>query len=93
MMSEKVELDTFKPPCHKLRQGIGTKLKELLKEYQSQFAQDETTTGTTPLTKMTMDVGDSQPFSQKPYPILMKCYKLVKQEIYKLLAAKVIRGS
>ena len=38
MMAEKVEPDTFKQ--------IETKLEELLKEYQSQFVQDETTTGT-----------------------------------------------
>ena len=49
-----------------------TKLEELLKEYKSQFAQDETTTGSTPLTKMTIDTRDSKPVSQKPYPIVMK---------------------
>ena len=38
MMAEKVELDTFKPPHHKLKQNIETKLMELLKEYDSQFA-------------------------------------------------------
>ena len=31
MMAEKVELDTFKPPCHKLKQNIETKLTKLLK--------------------------------------------------------------
>ena len=50
MMAKKVEPDTFKPPCHKLREDIETKLEELLKEYKSQFAQDETTIGTNPLT-------------------------------------------
>ena len=90
MMAEKVEPDTFKPPCHKLRKDIETKLEELLKEYQSQFAQDETTIGTTPLTKMT---GDSQSVPQKPYPIVMKHYKWVEDEINKLLTAKVIQGS
>ena len=49
MMAKKVEPDTFRPPCHKLRKDIETKLVELLKEYQSQFAHDETTIGTTPL--------------------------------------------
>ena len=33
MMAEKVEPDTFGPPCYKLRKDIGTKLLELLKEY------------------------------------------------------------
>ena len=41
LMAEKVEPDTFKPPHHKLKQNIKTKLVELLKEYDSQFAQDE----------------------------------------------------
>ena len=55
MMAEKVKLNTFKPPCHKLKQIITTKLMELLKEYDSQFAQDETTIGTTPFMEMTID--------------------------------------
>ena len=37
-----------------------------------QFAQDETTTGTTPLTSMTIDIGTSDPVLQKTYPIAMK---------------------
>ena len=41
-LKEKVEPDTFKPPYHKLKHNIETKLTELLKEYDSQFAQDET---------------------------------------------------
>ena len=93
MMAEKVELDTFKPPQHKLRKDIETKLEELLKEYKSQFTLDETTIGTTPLTKMTIDTRDTQPVSQKPYPILVKHYKWVKDEINKPLTAKVIQGS
>ena len=89
-MAKNIELDTFKPPCHKLRRDIETKLEELLKEYQSQFTQDETTTGTTPLTKMTIDTRDSQPVSQKPYPIAIKHSKWVKDEVNKLLTAKMI---
>ena len=65
MMAEKVEPDTFTPPCHKLGKDTETKLKELLKEDKSQFPQDETTIGTTPLTKMIIDAGDSEPVSQK----------------------------
>ena len=38
-MAEKVEPDTFKPPCKKLRNDIETKLEELLKKCQSQFTQ------------------------------------------------------
>ena len=52
MMAKKIEKNIFKPPHHKFRKDIKTKLEELLKEYQSQFAQDETTIGMTPLTKM-----------------------------------------
>ena len=72
MMTEKVQLDTYKPPHHKLKQNIKTKLMELLKEYNSQFSQDETTIGTTPLTEMSIDAWTSEPVSQKPYPIAMK---------------------
>ena len=54
---------------------------------------DETTIGTTPLTQMSIDMGDSDPVSQKPYPIAMKHYQWVKEEIDKLLEAGVIRNS
>ena len=90
MLAEKVEPDTFKPQCHKLREDIKTKLQELLKEYQLQFTQDETTIGMTPLSKMMIDTGDSEPVSQKPYLIAMKHYKWIKDKINKLLTAKVI---
>ena len=39
---------------------------------------------------MTIDTGTADPVSQKPYPIAMKHYKWVKDEIEKLLTAKVI---
>ena len=68
-------------------------LNLLLQEYKSQFAKDETTIGTTPLTSMTIDTGTSDPFSQKPYPIAMNHYQWVKEEIGKLLATKVIHTS
>ena len=75
MMSEQVQLDIFNPPCHKLKPGIQARLDELLKEYESQFAKDEMSIGTTPLTEMTIDTGNSDPVSQKPYPITMKNYQ------------------
>ena len=62
MTWQKVGLDTFKPP---IKQHIETRLTALLKEYDSQFVQDETSIGTTPLTEMTMDTGTSEPVSQK----------------------------
>ena len=48
---------------------------------------------TTPLTEMTTDTGNSDPVSQKPYPIEMKNYQWIKEEIEKLLTAKVICSS
>ena len=54
---------------------------------------DETTIGTTPLTQMSIDMGDSDPVSQKPYPVAMKHYQWVKEEIDELLEAGVIRNS
>ena len=93
MMAEMVTLDTFNPPCHELSTAVQNDLDLLLWEYESQFAQDETSIGTTPLTSMTIDTGTFEPVSQKPYPIAMKHYQWVKDEIEKLLAAKVIRTS
>ena len=90
MMSETVTSDTFDPPQHELSTSIQDSLKLLLQEYKSQFAQDETTIGTTPLTSMTIDTGTIDQVSQKPYPIAMKHYQWVKDEIEKLLTTKVI---
>ena len=42
---------------------------------------------------MTIDTGNANPVSQKPYPIAMKHYEWVKGEIKKLLATKVILTS
>ena len=42
---------------------------------------------------MSIDTGDSDPVSQKPYPVAMKHYQWVKEEIDKLLEAGVIRNS
>ena len=90
MMSETVTPDTFDPPQHELSAPIQDNLKLLLMEYESQFTRDETSIGATPLTSMTIDTGTIDPVFQKPYPIAMKHYEWVKDEIEKLLAAKVI---
>ena len=90
MMAEMVTPDTFNPPHHELSTAVQNDLDSLLLEYESQFAKDETSIGTTPLTSMTIDTGISEPVSQKPYPIAMKHYQWVKDEIEKLLVAKVI---
>ena len=93
MMSKTVMSDTFDPPQHKISTPVQNSLKLLLEEYEYQFPQDETSIGTTPLTSMTIDTGTADPVLQKPYPIAMKHYEWVKNEIEKLLAAKVICSS
>ena len=85
MMSETVTSDTFNPPCHELSTAVQNDLELLLQEYELQFAKDETSIGTTPWTSMTIDTGTPEPVSQKPYPIAMKHYQWVKDEIEKLL--------
>ena len=74
MMAETVTPDTFNPPCHQLSIAVHNDLDLLLWEYESQFAKDETSFGTTPLTSMTIDTGSSEPVPQKPYTIAMKHY-------------------
>ena len=62
-------------------------------DYASQFAKDEMSIGTTPLTEITIDMGTSDPVTQKPYPTAMKNYQWVKEVIEKLLTAKIIHSS
>ena len=93
MMAEQVKLDIFDPPFYKLSTSIQNKLEILLKECKSQFVRDETSIRTTPLTSMMINMGNLDPVSQKPYPIVMKNYQWVKEEIEKLLVAKVIQSS
>ena len=90
MMSETVTPDTFNPPCPELSTAVQNDLDLLLQEYELQFAKDETSIGTTPLTSMTIDTGTSEPVSQKPYPIAMKHYLWVKDAIEKLVTTKII---
>ena len=92
MMTKQVQPELFDPPHHKLNPAIQSKL-DALQEYESQFAKDETSIRTTLLTEMTIDTGNSDPISQKPYPIAMKNYQWVKEEIEKLLTAQVICSS
>ena len=63
MMAETVTPDTFNPPCHELPTTVQNELELLLWEYESQFAKDETSIGTTPLTSMMIDTGTSNPIS------------------------------
>ena len=93
MMSKTVMSDTFHLPQHKISTPIQNSLKLFLEKYESQFAKDETSIGTTPLMSMTIDTGTTDPVLQKPYPIALKHYEWVKNEIEKLLIAKVIHSS
>ena len=93
MLPETVKPDSFTPPKYQLEPTIQQQLDFLLRTFKDQFVKDETTIGTTPLTQMSIDMGDSDPISQKPYPITMKHYQVVKEEIDKLLEAGVIRNS
>ena len=93
MLPETVKLDSFTPPKYQLDSSTQQQLDYLLRTFKDQFAKDETTIGTTPLTQMSIDTLDSDPVSQNPYPVAMKHYQWVKEEIDKLLEAGVIRNS
>ena len=93
MLPGTVKPDSFTPPKCQLEPTIQQQLDFLLKTFKDQFAKDETTIGTMPLTQMSINTGDSDPVSQKPYPVAMKHYQWVKEEIDKLLEAGVIRNS
>ena len=93
MLPETIKPDSFTPPKYQLDSTIRQQLDNLLGTFKDQFAKDKTTIGTTPLTQMSIDTRDSDPVSQKPYPIAMKHYNWVKEEINKLLEAGVIRNS
>ena len=92
MIDEHIQPDTFMPPLHNLLDNVRKSLNQLLETFKSQFAQDETSIGTTHLTKMQIDTGNSEPVSQRPYAIAMKHYAWVRSEINKLLDAKVIHS-
>ena len=74
MLPKTVKPDSFTPPKYQLDASIQQQLDNLLGTFKDQFAKDETTIGTTPLTQMSIDTGDSDPVSQKPYPVAMKHY-------------------
>ena len=81
MLPKTVKLDSFTPPKYQLNPNIQQQLDNLLGTFKDQFAKDEMTIGTIPLTQMSIDTGDSDPVSQKPYSIAMKHYNWVKEEI------------
>ena len=68
-------------------------LDKLLDSFKPQFAKDKTSIGMTNLAEMQINMGNSNPVLQKPYPIAMKHYDWVKDEINKFLDVKVIQSS
>ena len=93
MLPETVKPDSFTPPKYHLNSNIQQQLDNLLATFKDQFTKDEMTIGTTPLTQMSIDTGDSDPVSKKPYASAMKHYNWVKEEIDKLLETGVTRNS
>ena len=93
MLPETVKPDSFTPLKYQLEPTIQQQLDFLLRTFKDQFAKDKTTIGTMPLIQMSIDMGDSDPVSQRPYPVAMKHYQWVKEEIDKLLESGVIRNS
>ena len=73
MMTEQVQLETFNPPCHKLKPYIEFELDALLKEYASQFTKDKTSIGKTSLTEMTIDMGNSEEEIEKLLTVKVIC--------------------
>ena len=71
MLPKTVKLDSFTPPKYQLDSTTQQQLDFLLRTFKDQFVKDETTIGT----QMSIDTGDSDPVSQKPYPVAMKHYQ------------------
>ena len=86
MLPETIRPDSFTPPKYQLDSTTQQQLDFLLGTFKDRFTKDETAIGTTPLTQMSINTGDSDPISQKSYPIAMKHYQWVKAEIDKLPA-------
>ena len=93
MLDEHIEPDTFTPPLHTLPDDARKSLNQLLETFKSPFAQDKTSIGTSHLIKMQIDMGNSEPVSQRPYPISMKHYDWIRSEINKHLDAQMICNS
>ena len=93
MIDQHIQPDSFIPPLHTLLDDMRKSLNQLLETFISQFTQNETSIGTTHLTKIQTDVGNSEPVLQKPYPITVKYYDWVRSEINKLLDAQVMHSS
>ena len=60
MIDEHTQPDTFTSPLHTLLDNGRKSLNQLLETFKLQFAQDETSMGTTHLTKMHIDISNSE---------------------------------
>ena len=78
MIEEHIQPDSVTSPLHTLSGGVRKSLNQLLETFKSQFAWDETSIGTTHLTKTQTDIGNSEPVLQMPYPIAMRHYDWVR---------------
>ena len=88
MMAETVTSDTFNPLCHEISTPIHDGLNLLLEEYASQFAQDETSIGTTPLTSMSIDTDSAEPVSQKTIPHCNETLRLGQEGDRKIIGCQ-----
>ena len=61
MIEEHIQPDTFTPPLYTVLGDVRKSLNQLLKTFELQVVQDETSIGTTHLTKMQIDMGNSGP--------------------------------
>ena len=66
MKDKHAQPDTFTHPLHTLPDDGRKSINQLLETFKSQFAKDETSIGTTHLTKMQIDMGDSEDVLQRP---------------------------
>ena len=66
------------------------KFEELADRFKTIFSKDNCDIGRSDLITMDIDTGDSPPVAQRPYPLALKHYDWVKQEIENLERAGVI---
>ena len=88
MLAETVTPDTFNPPCHELSTTVQSELELLLWEYESQFAKDETSIGTTPLTSMDNRYRHCQPRLSKTLPHSYEALPIGKEQNRKITSSK-----
>ena len=90
IMDDQVQPNIFTPPLDNLSSEVRQSLDKLFESFKSKFMKDGTSNGMTNLTKIQTDMGNSEPVSQKTCPIVMEHFVRVKDDINKLLDAKVI---